>query len=303
MTYQNYDKRKLIILRAVLLLLGAGVGALASWQYFEFFPDVVRREYRIMIIVVSSAVVAGLLWLSSKPLYRLGASIAESVGGAAAALGVRGIMGAALGFVAAGACAYVFDVIIRTHWDIWAVRLLTDTLVYILCAVLFCYSFTRWLVQNDAEHTPLPPRNGYLLKAECFNDDRVLTVAAALPNVKVCDGAFKALCLNNADSRAVERLSLLVNSDAVGVIKCGGSFSTPEEFDELENRYAESKRLRAVCVRPCGASAVELELFALPTESVKARFAGKAEKVAAVEQKVCEQGSDDDISGQIIIDK
>ena len=152
MTETNYDKIKLIILRAALILLGAGIGYLALWQYFLFYPDVVGREYQIVITVVSSALITLLFWLSAKPVYRLIVSIAVAVRSLKDGVGTRGIVAVLLGLIAAAVIVVVFDVIIRMFVDIWAVRLLTDVLMYILAAALFCMGFTKWLSAERAEN-------------------------------------------------------------------------------------------------------------------------------------------------------
>ena len=74
-TKREYDKKKLIILRAVLIVIGGAVGATAVWQYFVYFPDVMRSEFKAVFTVVSGVVLAAILGLSAKPFYRLGSGI------------------------------------------------------------------------------------------------------------------------------------------------------------------------------------------------------------------------------------
>lgn len=266
-TVSKYDKRKLIILRAVLIIIGGAVGYLAVWQYFEFFPDVVKREYMIVITVVTSFLAATLLGLSAKPFYRLGASIAASVGAVNDRVGIRGIVATALALIASGAVVTVFDVIIRNAQNIWAVRLLLDVLVYIVCASLCCYIFTKWLNTPETEETEKAlPRVGYLLTAECFTDVRVNVAARTLINVKVCDGAYKALCLfESADNaqRAIKTLDELISCGAAEPIRSGNEFSDRVEYAELERSVAAAKRLILVSVKPTESSDLSLDVFSV----------------------------------------
>lgn len=264
MTVNNYDKRKLILLRFALIVIGAGLGFLALWQYFLYFPDIVRREYQIVITVVSSALIALLLGLSAKPFYRLIASIMFGIRSAGSKIGKRGIAALAVGFVVAGAVVVAFDMGIRLVLDIWAVRLLTDVLAYILSAALCCYGFTKLFTMQRTER-PAPPTVGYLICAECLFDERAVTAAYALMNVKVCDAAYKALCLIGGDSAAaVQRLDALTASGAVGVVHCDKEFATAAEYAEAEAELAAAKRLRIVGV----ATELSLDMFATPTEKV-----------------------------------
>lgn len=283
---QHYDRKKLIILRAALIAIGAALGGTALWQYFAYYPDVVKREFRIVITVVSSAVLALILGLSAKPFYRLGASVADSVRALLSELGAKGVAAVVLGLIAAGAAAYLTDVIIRDFLDIWAVRLLADVLVYLLFAALGCYGFTRWLVAEEDEAVPPPPDAGYLLAADCFGDDRVLTAADALINVKVREGAYKATCLFG-DSDAVKRLDSVVRSGSAKVLRFGKDFADRAEFVALEKRLAQSKRLKYVSTE--SDADVKLDAFALPVVSAagddKAQTAG-------------EGGADDELGGE-----
>lgn len=260
---QHYDRKKLIILRAALIAIGAALGGTALWQYFVYYPAAVKREFQIVIIVVSAVVLALILGLSAKPFYRLGASIGESLRSLLVKLGAKGVAAVVLGFIAAGAAAYLTDVMIRDFLDIWAVRLLADVLVYILFAALGCYGFTRWLLAPADECEPLPPDEGYLLAADCFADDRVLTAASVLINVKVCESAYKAACLY-CDAEAVKRLDAVVRNGSATVLRCGKDFTDKEQFVAIEKRLAETKRLKYVS--PSSDAAVRLDAFVPPTD-------------------------------------
>jgi len=148
--------------------------------------------------------------------------------------------------------------------------------VYLLFAALGCYGFTRWLVADEDEAVPPPPDAGYLLAADCFGDDRVLTAADALINVKVCEGAYKATCLFG-DSDAVKRLDSVVRSGSAKVLRFGKDFADRAEFVALEKRLAQSKRLKYVSTE--SDADVKLDAFALPVVSAagydKAQTAGE----------------------------
>lgn len=242
----NYDKKKLTILRAVLILVGAGVGAAAVWQYFVVFPELVRKEYRIVITVVSAAVLAAILGLSAKPMYRLGVSIAELFSAVLGRLGARGILGVLLGLATASLATYAIDIAVRLTQDIWAIRLLIDVLIFLGFAALCCYGFTAWLsAPSEGEAAPTP-KIGYLLSAAALADERSLTAVNVLINVNVTDAAYKALSISGADTAAAERLGKLLSSGAVGLVHCRSDFSTPEEYAAVEAALAERKRLRLV---------------------------------------------------------
>ncbi|MCH5154206.1 MAG: hypothetical protein J1F71_03235 [Clostridiales bacterium] len=281
MTENNYDKIKLIILRAALVLVGAGMGFLALWQYFTFYPNVVRHEFQIVISVVSSALIALIFGLSAKAVYRLICSIADATLRLKERVGARGIVAAVLGLVAAGVPVMVFDVIIRRYVDIWAVRLLTDILMYILSAAGCCVGFTKWLNMGGADkaekaknadnadgaektYRPLPAV-GYLLSAECFADERVITAVNTLINVKVCDGAYKALCLyHEGGSDAARLMDALIKSGKLSVI-AGKDFDGAEGYELMEKQLANNKRLRLIS----RSGEMSLSAFTQPTAEMK----------------------------------
>ncbi|MCH5164825.1 MAG: hypothetical protein J1G01_00290 [Clostridiales bacterium] len=263
-----YDRKKLFILCAVLAVIGGAVAALSLWQYFVYFPNAARREFKIGITVVSSVVCAAIFGLSAKPLYRLGEGIAKSTGALASRMGAKGIAAIVLGLLAAGAFAYLCDVVVRSVLDIWAVRLLSDILVFIVLAALLCYGFTKWLSAPVDKFERAPSEVGYLLAFSCFTDDRVITAADTLIGAKVLDGAYKALCLYG-DAHAVKRLDALVKSGAVRLVPCNNDFSSKDEYSQFERQFAERKRLKIIeliCSGEGGDSTLSLGVFTRPSD-------------------------------------
>ncbi|MBD5131811.1 MAG: hypothetical protein HDT28_04360 [Clostridiales bacterium] len=265
----KYDKKKLIILRAALIALGAAVGGTAVWQYFVFYPQVMREEFRIIVIIVSALALAALLGLSAKPLYNLFVSVRGVVGSELSALGGKGVAAVVLGLVTAGVFAFVVDVMIKAVYDILAVRILIGVLVYIVFAALCCYGFTRFLAEDEEKAMPIKFNRGYLLTVDSLFDERVDTVAQALPNVKTLDNAYKALLLAGGDGNAAAlRLSNLVSSGSVAVIRSTADFSSMDEYREIEKKIALSKRLKRVTVDGVqDDGALSIELFAKPQDN------------------------------------
>ena len=274
-TKREYDKKKLIILRAVLIVIGGAVGATAVWQYFVYFPDVMRSEFKAVFTVVSGVVLAAILGLSAKPFYRLGSDIAESVGGVAARLGGTGVAAVVLGLVAAVVAVLLVDAVMATYGKIWAVRILADMLVYIIFAALCCHAFTRWLSAPDDTEEGDELKRGYLLAAECLSDERVLSAAEVLVNVKVGECAYKALCLAG-DADGVRRLDRLVALGAAEQVRCKKQFSTKEECVEWEKATAAKKHLKYVTPADIADGDVTLALFASPTDDIRAKYAADA---------------------------
>lgn len=267
MVEQKYDKKKLTILRLALIALGAALGFTALWQYFTFYPDVVRPEFKIAITVVSSAATAAILWLSAKAFYNLFGGMTSRIYAATAALGVRGVIAATLGFFAAGVIVYVFDIVICTLQDIWAVRLLTDVLVFMVFAAVCCVGFTKWLDASEQSESAEAKKRGYFLSADCFMSERVMTAADVVIGAKTLDGAYKALLLSDDDGKAeaAARLDALVSSGKVKVIKCNKEFSTAAQYAEIERAFAENKRLKLISQND-GAD-IMLEKFSLPSDT------------------------------------
>lgn len=264
-TVKEYDKKKLIILRAALIVIGGAVGALALWQYFVYFPDAVSREYQIVITVVSATVFAALLGLSAKAFYRLGASIAESASSFGRRVGARGIAAVVLGFIASGAFAVAVDAVVCKLQDIWAVRLLIDVLAYMVMAAALGYAFSRWLDASYDEGEKQPPQCvGYLISAQCFTDGRALVAVKTLINVKVCDGAFKALCLYGGEEGlpAAKLLDTLITDGSVTAVRSGDGFSDMNEYLETERATARAKRLKLICPTGDGENCLGLDVFA-----------------------------------------
>lgn len=308
MTNNNYDKIRLVILRAVLVIIGGVMGFLALWQYFMFYPDIVRREYQIVITVVSTALVALIFGLSAKAVYRLVSSVVTAARGLKENVGVRGIIAVLLGFAAAGVLVTVFDVIIRRVVDIWAVRLLADVLAYIFSAALCCVGFAKWLnaPKTDTEKVGAPAV-GYLIAAECFTDERVITAVHTLINVKVCDGAYKALCLYGGEKGAdgAKLMDALIKKGVLSVVPTKKAFDDEAAYTAIERQLAACKRLKPV-VLTATENELGLSVFAQPTEQIKqfVILPPPAPTQAEIpEEKTSDIPPDDIINGQIIIDK
>lgn len=262
---REYDKKKLIILRAVLIVIGGAVAALALWQYFVYYPNAVKTEYQIVITVVTAAVFAALMGLSAKPFYRLGVGIAENLVALGRGLGARGLLAVALGFVAAGAVVIPVDVVVHGFWDIWAARLLIDILTFIFCAVVLSFAFTKWLnISYENNDKPVKQQCvGYLMSAECFTDEsRALLAVDTLINVKVCEGAFKALCLFGGEKGlpAAKLLDSLLSEGRISVVKSGESFADMRGYLDTEKKAAETKRLKLVGLSS-GEGDIALDIF------------------------------------------
>ena len=312
MTNNNYDKIRLVILRAVLIIIGGGMGFLALWQYFLFYPNIVGREYQIVITVVSAALIALIFGLSAKAVYRLVATIAVAARGLKENVGVRGIIAVLLGFAAAGVLVTVFDVIIRRVVDIWAVRLLADVLVYIFSSALCCVGFTKWISVPRPEKADRPNNTdvapiGYLIAAECFTDDRVITAVHALINAKVCDGAYKALCLYGGEKGAegARLMDALIKKGAISVVAAKKEFDDETAYKAVERQLAAAKRLKPV-VMTATDNELGLSTFAPPDEQIKlaaALIEPAQTDTQNSKEKTSDIAADDGINGQIIIDK
>lgn len=261
---REYDKKKLIILRAALIVIGGAVAALALWQYFVYYPDAAKTEYQIVITVVTSAVFAALMGLSAKPFYRLGVGIAESLVALGRGLGAKGLLAVALGFAAAGAIVIPVDVVVRGFWDIWAARLLIDIIAFIFCAIVLSFAFTKWLnISYENNDKPVKQQCvGYLLSAQCFTDEKRARLAVdTLINVRVCEGAFKALCLFGGENGlpAAKLLDELLSEGKISVVKSGERFTDMDGYIATELRAAEAKRLKLVS--PDASGDVALDIF------------------------------------------
>ncbi len=317
MVKEMYDKKKLTILRAVLIAVGAAVGGTAVWQYFVVYPDVLRREAQIGVIIVSAAALAALLGLSAKPFYRLGASIGGVFKNMFARLGAAGIIATASGLIAAGLLCYVFDVIIRDSIGVIAVRVLADILVFSLLAALGIFGFTKWISASVDEDAP-PPTRGYMLTASCFFDDRVFVAAQVFDRVRVSEGAFRALWKSGegVNLMALERFKAVAESGAVHTVKCDKDFSSVAEYLEYERELCSELRLKSVALAldgfefPLGATS--LEIFAPDPDARKKFFESFANGVQNADEAECdgatgiksgEPAQEDDANGQIIIDK
>ena len=273
-----YDKRKLIILRAALIVIGGVLGGVAVWQYFVYYPELMRREFQIIIIVVSACVLAGILGLSAKPFYRLFSSIGVQLSPVLHTLGVRGVVAVIAGLVASGMLGYLFDIIIREHVQVWAVRILADILVACVFAVLCCFGFTKWVAADEQNDFVAAPRAsvGYLLTASCFTDDRVFTAAYTLNNVKVSSYVFQALCILG-DGAAIDRLNAVLSVGVVARLRGGDEFGSLDEYIRAESALAKAKRLKLVYadgVKEFEAAdgALGLSVFSMPTDAVTAAF-------------------------------
>lgn len=271
-----YDRKKLIIVRAVLIAIGGALGGTLVWQYFVYYPQLMRQEYRIVVIAVSAAVLAALLGLSAKPFYRLGSSIAAVFVKIAGSLGARGVTAVIAGLTAAALLAFLFDVVIRGALDIIAVRLLADVLVYLCFSALCCYGFVKWIASADEEEkaSEFAP-SGYLLTASCFTDDRVFTAADFLTGAKIYDGAFKALWKFCDDRDALARLKLVLNKGAITIIKCSKEYESAEEYAKAEAEVALCRRLKPICAEGCFPfidGAADIASFVAPTEVLISAF-------------------------------
>lgn len=289
----NYDRRKLIILRAALIPIGGAVGYLAISQYFVYFPDIVRREYQIVISVVCTLLTALLFFLSAKPIYSLASSVKSSLLSLGESVGARGIAALSLAAVCAVGFSVLFDWLIKRALDIWAVRLVADISVCLFFVLLFSYAFTKLFSGKRPRRAVRPC--GYLIKAECFTDPRVVTAAMTLINCKVCDGAYTALCRMGGDEgkAALARLDGLVRLGKITVVPLGNEFSDDDVYSKKEVDFALNKKLLTVSA---GGEGITLVSFTQPDTAM-------LEKLSSA-QKIDGQNEDgDQINGQIIIDK
>ena len=264
----------------------------------SFYPEVMRRELQIVVIVGSAAAFAVVLGLSAKAVYRLGASIASLFSKVFAELGAKGVVAVVAGLVTAAMLGYLFDIIIRRSLDILAVRVLADIIVAIVFAALCCFGFTKWMAADCAEEPTLPaPTRGYLLTASCFFDDRVYTAAGFLTGVSVSENVLKALWKTGADADAIRRLKH-VTDGGVTVIKCADAFADAAEYARSESALAAAKRLKPIEypseLFPSIDGAAALTAFAEPGAELIAER-------AAAESRVNADGAD--VTGRIIIDK
>ncbi len=318
-----YDKKKLIILRAVLIAVGLAVGGTAMWQYFAYYPDAMRRELQIVVIVVTSVLFGGILGLSAKPFYRLGASIGTQFQKIVKDLGLKGVTATLCGIAAAVAFGLLFDFLMSLIIDILAVRVLLDVLVVALVAALCCYGFVRWITVDgsDAPTKRETPYGGYLLTASCFYDDRVYVAADFLTGVKVTQNVFKALW-KYGDGAALERLKILSESGALDILRCGTQFDDVDGYSAAEADAAASRRLKPLkasnVVFPDMDGACDIAVFAEPDGALKDKyiklsiggaadapqtFVGSAPDTDDGHAAAPVSGDDGTPNGQIIIDK
>lgn len=317
-----YDKKILIILRAALIVFGAAVGALGSWQYFVTYPAIMRKEFQVIVIIVCATVISAVLGFSAKPFYRLGSSIKAQIIKVTSTLGAKGITAIVTGLVSAGLIAFLFDVILRESLPMLAVRVLLDTLIAIVFAALCCYGFTKFLAAEDApEETSMPQSfGGYLLCADCFEDDRVYTACAALINTKVCDKAFEALSRLDLDKDAFERLKTVIDAKAAAIIRMNREYDGLDGYRAEELKIAAARRLVAVTDADIGGAenlkTISPKMFAMPSEKIVQSYteSAAADKNSAVPKAVntavntaadtaAPIADDNEANGRIIIDK
>lgn len=320
--YENniYDKKKLTALRIVLAAIGAVVVTTALWQFFEYMPDIMRKEFRISVTVVSSAVLAAIFVLSAKPIYRLLSRLSGELLKITAALGAKGTVAVVSGLLAAGMVGYLCDVMIRGALTVWATRILSDVLVAAVFAALCCWAFVKWVATDD-DGEPLRKQAacvGYLLTASCFSDERVFVAADILCNVKTSDSVLKALWKFDGGAEALERLKILSESGAVSELR-GGDFETAEEYVKSEVKLAAANRLKPIELTGRGFPEIggaSLGVFAETDGSLREKFlrAADAKDVEETDadktQAVGEDGAQSGetaqteyANGQIIIDK
>lgn len=311
-----YDKKILIIVRAALIVFGAAVGALGSWQYFVTYPAIMRKEFQVIVIIVCATVISAVLGFSAKPFYRLGASIKAQIIKVTGTLGAKGITAIVTGLVAAGLIAFLFDVILRESLTVLAVRILIDMLIAIVFAALCCYGFTKFLAAEDTPEEMNMPQafGGYLLCADCFEDDRVYTACDALINIKVCDRAFEALSRLDLGKDAFDRLKTVIDAKAAALIRMSKDYDGLDGYRAEELKIAAARRL--VAVTDAGGAdnlkTISLKAFAMPSEKLMQSYMEAAvadnnsaapKTVDAVVDIAVPNINDNEANGRIIIDK
>lgn len=279
------------------------------WQYFVFYPDTMRREFQIVIIVFSAIALAAVMGLSAKPFYKLGASVDEQFTRLASDLGAKGVVAVVSGLVTGGMLTFLFDFLIRGGVTIIAVRVLLDVLVFSALAALFGAAFVKWIARDDGEEKIEADSRGYLLTASAFFDERVFVAASTLINVKVSSAAFKALW-KYGDPAALERLKLIVDCGSIGIVKQSEDFDSADDYAKRESELASGRRLVPVffaCdafTAPVGGTA--LDVFASPRGDVRGAFIKKPTSAVESDAKeiMSEPATDaGEPNGEIIIDK
>lgn len=300
-----YERKILIILRAALIVVGAAVVGTSVWQYFVYYPDVIKSELQIVVILVSAAVGAALLGLSAKPFYRLGASIGAQFSAIFIRLGAKGVA-AIIGGLALGAgvgAAFYFS--LKSVITILSVLVLSDILVTAAAAAIFCALFSYLATKKQSGEKKAIVYRGYFLCASCFFDDRVFVAAETLDKARVSDGAFKAI-LKYGDAHALARLKAVSESDRAVFVRCDfEACDDPKSFCEYEREYAKRNRLKAVDLqgtplsKPADAS---LTAFCVPSREAVDAFSEKETDEKEIEKTPlkCDDGK---VSGRIIIDK
>lgn len=192
------NKFHLAITRAILFTVGALMGGLGVWQYFETVQTSVSEQFQIIIISVSALVAAFVLLFSGRPIYYVCSAIKSVIKGFFSSHDIGGVVTALCGMLVGFALVVPIEFLLQLCLPVLAVRLLVDIVSGILLAAVFSYG--ALFFYNNASRSAASDKAiihkssvGYLLATDAFFTDNVFYAPEVLLNVGVSSATANEL--------------------------------------------------------------------------------------------------------------
>lgn len=206
------NKLHLAITRAVLFAVGALIGGLGVWQYFETMNTSVAEQYQILIICVSSLVLAFALLFSGRPIYYVCSAIKAVIVEFFSTHDVGGVVAAVCGTLIGIALVVPIEFALQLCLPVLAIRMLVDIVAGLLLVAVFSYGalFIYKNVKNGEKKAVSEEAKrsyvGYILAPSAFFTDKVFYAPEVLLNVKVSSETANELIARVDEEGGVDAL-------------------------------------------------------------------------------------------------
>lgn len=159
---RKLNGKLVMIVRIVLFVLGAALGTLAVWQYFQLNPNVVVGGIKAVFYSACALVPALLMLFSTKPILMLAYAIGDLIKKAFGRTKPMDVASALLGLLIGLLLGYLCEALFSLVLKIFALRLIIDILVGLIFGYVSALLCSKLLSNKNASSDGLSEgeRNG-----------------------------------------------------------------------------------------------------------------------------------------------
>lgn len=310
------NKLHLAITRAVLFTVGALIGGLGVWQYFETMNTSVAEQYQILIICVSSLVLAFVLLFSGRPIYYVCSAIKAVIVEFFSTHDAGGVVAAVCGTLIGLALVVPIEFALQLCLPVLAIRMLVDIVAGLLLVAVFSYGalFVYKNVKNGEKSVAEETKKscvGYLLAPGAFFTDNVFYAPEVLINVKVSSETANELIARVDEAGGVDALrrykALLPHLTVIEDKKAGTLGLSEKHRLKLVTKDGENGSVSLSVFAPYQVTEVDYALENKPSDNnaIKPFEASKNEALenqANAEEDVTKVLDEDEVAGEVNVE-